>query len=489
MTTSETTSVVQCLSRCTIKPYYLHISEQIQQKQQQRTCNLTPWDLSFLSAHYMHFGLLFSKTLPSSSGDRNLLSMTAVIDQLKHSLSKTLAHFYPLSGRLITNKQDDPPSYSVSLDCQSDQGVEFIHATTALLTLDDILSPIYVPPFIKSFFAAYDNGDKTTINHDGHTVPLIGIQVTELVDGFFVAASFNHVVGDGNSFWHFFNSWAEISRTATVINDVNCISRPPIIDRWFMNKIQEDQVGDDDDDDNIINLPFSHHDEFIGRYPPLPHLVERIFHFSAESLSRLKTQANSENRWPNEVSSFQALVALVWRSITRARCLHPEQETTCELAIDDRWRLNPPLSKEYFGCYIDILTTATTKRELLNHDLGWAGWTLHKAVVGRTDQNVRKWLSDWIEEPKIFQTRPNNDQACILVGGSPRFDTYGCDFGWGKPLTVRSGWPFKFNGNVLTYPGRAGGGSIDVEICLSTTDMSALECDGEFMSAVQTYPG
>ncbi|RZC90119.1 hypothetical protein C5167_044745 [Papaver somniferum] len=487
MTSSETTSVVQCLSRCAIKPYYLHILKQTQQKQQQRQqkrCNLTPWDLSFLSAHYMHFGLLFSKRPPSSAaGDhRNLVSMTDVIDQLKHSLSRTLAHFYPLSGRLVTNKQDDPPSYCVSLDCKSDQGVEFIHASAALVTLNDILSPIYIPPFIKSFFAAYDSGDMTTINHDGHTVPLLGVQVTELVDGIFVSASFNHVVGDGNSFWHFFNSWAEISRTG-MRNEVNCISRPPIIDRWFLKKSQE-EVGDDDDD--IINLPFSHHDEFIGRYPPLSDLVERIFHFSAESLSRLKAQANSEHHRPHEVSSFQALVALVWRSITRARCLHPEQETTCKLAIDDRWRLNPPLSKEYFGCYIDILTTAKTKtRELLNHDLGWAGWTLHKAVVGRTDQNVRKWLSDWIKEPKIFQTRPNNDQACILVGGSPRFDTYGCDFGWGKPLTVRSGWPFKFNGNVLTYPGRAGGGSTDVEICLSSTAMSALECDGEFMSAVR----
>ncbi|MBA0567622.1 hypothetical protein Golob_005172 [Gossypium lobatum] len=61
--------------------------------------------------------------------------------------------------------------------------------------------------------------------------------------------------------------------------------------------------------------------------------------------------------------------------------------------------------------------------------------------------------------------------------GSRRFNTYGNEFGLGKALTVRSGSAHKFDGNVSSYPGREGGRSIDLEICLSPFSMNAFESD------------
>ncbi|KAI3959300.1 hypothetical protein MKW98_018890 [Papaver atlanticum] len=475
---SRATGLVRCLSRCTIKPY-LGISKQAQLTHQQerkrknlqqyiqkpQAYNLTPWDISLISAHYNQVGLLFAKPTSSLSissvdnaGDQHRYSPGTLVDQLKHSLSRTLAHFLPLSGRFVTSKNDDQTSLSISIKCNDDssQGVDFIHAA-APVTLYDILSPRYIPPIVRSFFASYDDGTMLMVKHDGNRA----------CGWLFIGCSINHAVVDGMSFWHFFNAWAEICRAKE--NSDEFISRPAILERWFLKEHQKEVDNDEHQDTNsIIHLPFSHPDEFIHRYPPPP-LVEKIFHFSAQSMSQLKEQANND--------------ALVWRSLARARGFHAEQVTNCEICINDRKRLSPPLSDDYFGCYINIVTGKTKTWDLLSQNLGKAALILHEAIADHTDETIRSWLHDWKKEPKIFQLGSHYDNCSLIIGGSPKFNPYGCDFGWGKPLAVRSGWTNKFSGTVRMNPGQVGGGSVDLEIYLSPEAMSALESDEEFMDA------
>ncbi|XP_026450936.1 uncharacterized acetyltransferase At3g50280-like [Papaver somniferum] len=129
----------------------------------------------------------------------------------------------------------------------------------------------------------------------------------------------------------------------------------------------------------------------------------------------------------------------------------------------------------------------TKAGELLRQNLGSTALGLHAVIADRTDENIRSWLNDWKKESKIINLGSNYDNSSMLVGGSPRFNPYGCDFGWGKPLAVLIGWPYKFSGNVWTNPGKAGGGSVDLEIFLSPKAMSALESDDEFMGATSTH--
>ncbi|KAJ4967212.1 hypothetical protein NE237_019061 [Protea cynaroides] len=447
---------VRHISRCSINPDYF--SEESKQ-----TFHLTPWDISMLSAHYIQKGLLFPKPPPATND--NGPSIT-IIDHLKDSLSRTLFHFLPLAGQLVTHKHEDPPSYSISisLDCKNTPGVEFIHAV-ADVTTSDILSPIDVPPIVQSFFPL----DKA-VNHDGHTLPLLAVQVTEILDGIFIACSLNHVVGDGVSYWNFFNSWAEICRTVQGKQDH--ISRPPILRRWFL-----------DGHGPIINLPFSHHDEFIDRYQPPVVLRERFFHFSPQSVRMLKAKVNAECN-TSTISSFQALSALVWRCVTRARRHLPnDRKTSFRFTIDNRSRLSPPLSSHYFGHCVQAGNASATIGELLNHGIGWAALLLHEAVKGHTDSKVRKWLEVWMKSPFIYQLEDFFDPCNVRMGGSCRFDMYGCDFGWGMAEAVRSGSGNKFDGKVFSYPGRQGG-SVELEVCLLPESMSVLESDPEFMDAV-----
>jgi hypothetical protein len=61
-------------------------------------------------------------------------------------------------------------------------------------------------------------------------MPLLSIQIIELIDGIFVGCSKNHCIVDGTSYWHFFNSWSEIFQAEG--NDIS-IAHPPIHKRWF----------------------------------------------------------------------------------------------------------------------------------------------------------------------------------------------------------------------------------------------------------------
>jgi hypothetical protein len=64
---------------------------------------------------------------------------------------------------------------------------------------------------------------------------------------------------------------------------------------------------------------------------------------------------------------------------------------------------------------------------------------------------------------------------------------YGNEFGMGKALAVRSGYANKFDGKITSYPGLEGGGSIDLEVCLSLDKMMALETDKEFTSSTSVF--
>ncbi|RZC64856.1 hypothetical protein C5167_008541 [Papaver somniferum] len=468
MNPQTTKNAVRQISKCTIRPH--QVLEESKQPHY-----LTPWDLPLFNLHYIQDGLLFRKPATSIEDPNPTVTF---IDQLKHSMSITLTHFYPLSGRMVTKQQDNPPFYGIYVDCSDDSvGAEFIHAAADIISMTDIFTPTDVPRIVQSFFAL-----EGANCHDGHTEPLLVVQVTELLDGIFVGCSFNHVIGDGTSFWKFFNAFSEITRKVRKASkeagdqQIECnISRLPITKRWFM------------EDPTLINLPFSHHKEFIERYER-PLLRERMFHFTEESLAKLKAKANEEcNTKHAQISSFQALSALVWRSITRARHFTSDRKTDCRLAIDNRLRLNPPLSENYFGNCVQSVCGTTTAGELLEHGIGWAALLLHEAVKEHTNEKIRGSRDEWMRKPYILKMGPLLDDASVLMGNSPRFDIYGCDFGLGVAVAARCGFANKFDGKVTSYRGLTGIGSVMLEVCLPPESMSALESDAEFMDAVSRH--
>lgn len=457
---SPSPTTVTAVSRCTVVPDRPSALGKLK---------LTVSDLPMLSCHYIQKGVLFTRpTIPSS----HLLPL------LRRALSRALSHFPPLAGRLSTDADD-----VVYIDC-NDAGVEFVHAVGNGVTVADVMgrSPEQcysddVPAVVKEFFV-FD----CLVSYQGHFRPLAAVQVTELADGLFVGITVNHSVVDGTSFWNFFNSWAEICRGAEKI------SRPPVFRRSFIH-----------DSPAVIRFPPGGPAVSFDATAPIR---ERIFHFSADAISELKSRANG---WPaipafveifgkaknddlikpkgGEISSFQSLCAQLWKSVTKARKLLQEKETTFRMAVNCRHRVEPAVDKYYFGNAIQSIRTVAAAGDIVGKDLGHVARLLHLNVAGYNDGTIRKMAKEWEKEPRVFPLG-NPDGASITMGSSPRFPMYDNNMGWGLPAAVRSGRANKFDGKISAFPGRDGGGSVDLEVCLSPETMAGLEADPEFMQYV-----
>ncbi|CAN0909653.1 Uncharacterized acetyltransferase At3g50280 [Linum grandiflorum] len=460
---SYNSSAVTVISKCTVVP---------DQKSTVSDLKLSASDLPMLSCHYIQKGALFSKPqFPFSS----------LCLLLKSSLSHTLTLFPPLAGRLST----DPTTAAVYIAC-NDSGADFLHASAPSISVLDIIGSVRGPEFVNGFFAM-----DRTVSYQGHHRPILAVQVTELADGVFVGCSVNHSVTDGTSFWNFFNTFAQVSR------GVKWISSLPDFTRDDTCPLMTSAV---------LRLPQGGPRVTFDETAPLS---ERIFRFSREAVLKLKATVNGNNnnsKWAGvvdsaelmgkqsndsiyyqkkEISSFQSLCALVWRAVTKARNLSASKTTTFRMAVNCRHRVNPKMDALYFGNAIQSIPTYASAGDVTSRELRWLAERLNENVSAYNDATVRRVVSEWEENPRCFPLG-NLDGASMTMGSSPRFPMYDNDFGWGRPLAVRSGKANKFDGKMSAFPGREGGGTVDLEVVLSPETMDAIEADEEFMQFVSS---
>ncbi|KAK2657510.1 hypothetical protein Ddye_010562 [Dipteronia dyeriana] len=411
--------------------------------------DLTPWDLQFLLLDTIQKGLVFHKPKPNHDN---------LIHHLQTSLSRTLDFFLPLAGRLATVEHGDETT-SFFIDCNN-AGAEFVHAIADGVSVSDIIEQTYVPDHIVySFFPL--NGVR---NYEGTSNPLLAVQVTELVDGIFIGCTINHTALDGTSFWHFFNSWSEISR------GLDSLSKPPVLERWFLH-----------DTDAPIRIPLFKKEQLHSKFVSPP-LQQRVFHFTAESIAELKAKANAEIG-THKISSLQALLSHIWRSAVRNKQLDPNEETVFRIVIGLRSRLQPPMAQQYLGNAIQGSNIKMKAGEVLEQGLGYLALQMNTLIAVHTEETFRNYLEAWRENPKIFTPEGVFTSNGFVPSSSPRNNVYGTDFGWGRPIAVRSGPGNKYDGKITIFPGTKQG-SVDIEACLSPEVLQAMGDDAEFMDAV-----
>ncbi|KAK8926173.1 hypothetical protein KSP39_PZI018361 [Platanthera zijinensis] len=429
-------SPVTILSKATVFP---------NQKSPPLELKLSVSDLPMLSCHYIQKGLLFPPPA---------IPIDPLISLLSTALSRALSSFPPLAGRLITHADG-----RIFVSC-SDTGAEFSHAAAPCLTIPLLIPPSSdVPVQVKYLFPL-----EAAVSHDGHFLPLSSFQLTELGDGaVFLACAINHAVVDGTSFWNFFNAWAELCRSP----ERATVSRPPDLRRNFFAESTAVLCFPDGKGPSVT-------------FPVDAPLRERIFHFRREAIRELKSKANDFLN--EEISSFQSLCAQVWISVTRARKnLQASMPTTFRMAVNCRRRVVPPVDEYYFGNAIQSIPTTAAVEEVADGELPKISRMLSGNVAAHGDKMIRERVSEWEASPSCFPLG-NPGGAGLTMGSSPRFPMYERnDFGWGGPTAVRSGMANKFDGKISAFPGREGGGSVDLEVCLSPETMAELLLEKEFM--------
>ncbi|RHN42257.1 putative omega-hydroxypalmitate O-feruloyl transferase [Medicago truncatula] len=422
--------------------------------------DLVPWDLKYLKLAPIQKGLLFHK--PN----------TNQIDHLKQTLSSTLNFFPPLAGRLVITQHDEPNNASCSIICNN-AGALFVHAKAEHTAIADILQPKYVPPIVSSLFLLNE-----VQNYEGTSQPLLAVQVTELIDGIFIGFAINHVGVDAKSFWHFINSWAEISQ------GFNKPTNIPSFKRWFSNNINRP-----------IRFPFTKE----AQKQPFTNEAQnqqcevsshRIFHFSKEQILQLKSKANAEISSSNSsekiiISSLQALLSHVWRLIISKQNLKPEERSAFVLPIDCRTRMCPKLEDNYFGSGIGATGYVIMQvGELMESGIGKIAMEMNKVIsIQSHHEKVVNNYESWLKTPSIPEAGRSSSNL-LIASSSPRFNYYGNDFGWGKPIAVRNGVGLKRNiGRVIVLGGEEEG-SVDIQVCLPYDILEAMGNDHLSMDAI-----
>ncbi|ODM16069.1 hypothetical protein SI65_08503 [Aspergillus cristatus] len=223
--------------------------------------------------------------------------------------------------------------------------------------------------------------------------------------------------------------------------------------------------------------------------PPAPPAKSTwaYFSFQPSSLAALKTLA-IETLPSGYISTDDALTALIWQSITRARLprLNSETNTTFARAIDVRRFLFIP--QTYPGLIQNMTYHTSALQNLVHEPLGVVASWLRAAVDPETstlgyDSRALATFLTRVADKTVFLFSAGMDLSSDLMLSSwASVGCYDLDFGLGVgcPEAVRRPRFDPFESLVYLMP-RSPGGEITAAVCLRDEDMERLRVDGEFM--------
>lgn len=364
-------------------------------------------------------GLLFFK-IPSPTS--HLLD--TILPHLKQSLSLTLTHFLPLAGNIIhplDHKQRPILRYQLRDSLRftvSESAADFNHlAGDNYRECDELyaLAP-QLPPAARL--------------DDAISVPAFALQVTLFHgEGLCIGFVANHGVADARTVVLFFHAWAMISRSEIkgpddvcyVLKQGNCL---PFFDRKGVENLNGlcslfwDTIGIDSPvEPPAAAFPFNK--------------VQATFVLKREEILKLK---NLIRGVADHVSCFTVVCAVVMVCLARCGGDEAAEEPECFCTVADcRGRTEPPLPGNYFGNCL-----APMKAELQHGEaIGGEGFVIAAKAIGKAVKEsvynekggVLRCAENW---PAEFETMGGGKRRCTVYG-SPRFDFYATDFGWGTP--------------------------------------------------------
>ncbi|KAF3001712.1 hypothetical protein E8E14_002544 [Neopestalotiopsis sp. 37M] len=223
-------------------------------------------------------------------------------------------------------------------------------------------------------------------------LPIMLIQLNFLQGGLIINWNPYHAVGDGQTFFTWTEVWAEECRRAQGIPITKPAHVPDNILTYRKNSLNLKPPGEgrggtieDHPQYAIMTDPYKQLEKLLKREGH----VGQIFYFSEESLARLKKDAyplNPSDSEPSYISTNDALSVLAWRSVMAAQFpldeIKGDPVTTFNIAIDGRYRTQPPIDKATLGCFVMFLEVKVPLRRMLEtEDLRELAALLRQAII------------------------------------------------------------------------------------------------------------
>ncbi|KAG4911718.1 hypothetical protein AAZX31_19G028100 [Glycine max] len=355
---------------------------------------------------------------------------TTVLPNLKHSLSLTLHHFPPLAGTITWPN----------------------HSPLPLIT--------YTPGNTIPFTIAQSNADFNTLSsnlsqvnhHLQNLIPhltisheeasVLALQLTLFPNqGFSIGITTHHAALDGKSSTLFIKSWAHFCSQLNTSPE-EPLSLPKHLIPSFDRSVIRDTLGIGEIYANSwMNFGGATNDRSLNVWDSLggsqTDLVKGLFELTPLDIKKLKKLAESkvvvgDNKKKIRVTSFTVTCAYLLSCAVKA------EQPNCErvpfiFSVDCRARLDPPIPGTYFGNSVVSLLVIAKREELLGEEAFFKSVLGISEELNRIEGDVLNGADRWM--PKI-QSVMSERPRLFSVAGSPRFEVYDVDFGWGRPKKV-----------------------------------------------------
>ncbi|URE22669.1 Omega-hydroxypalmitate O-feruloyl [Musa troglodytarum] len=337
-----------------------------------------------------------------------------VVERVKSSVSDVLLiPYYFMAGRLNFNLE----TKRLELLCNN-AGALFVGATSrrSLEELGNLSAP---NPSFQHLILRTDgfSGPNET--------PIFTIQVTVFrCGGFSIGIMTNHSVVDGKSAAEMFENLAAICRgdglkIRELHVDRSCIgARDPPQIRFHHAEYTKRR------DATCFTSP--------GRPSPSTAPLQvsknhdyRVLSLSPDMIDGLKRKAMTEC-----CSTFEAVVAHLWRARTKAVFDDPLEISSVLFAVDVRSKVSPPLPRGFTGNAVITASASAGAAELGERPLCFAVKRVREAIGRVTDEYVRSAV-DWLEVNKGV---PSVLERNFFVSAWWKLPFHELDFGWGKPV-------------------------------------------------------
>ncbi|KAF8388336.1 hypothetical protein HHK36_027002 [Tetracentron sinense] len=376
------------------------------------------------------------------------------LPKLKHSLSLTLQHFYPLAGNLIWPPESENP---------------FILSVTG-----DSVSFTIAESNTDFYHLSGNHARNVTESHplvphlpiSDTVASVLALQVTVFSNGgFCIGITMHHGVLDGQSSAMFFKSWASICRSG------DSSLSPELVPFYDRSLIKDDPEGLE----KVYSRPTESKTEFNNNRRSLvvmdckapPNSVRSTFELSRADIERLRKRVLEQTPLLH-VSTFVLTCAYTWVCLVRADLKNLRKKRICFVfAVDCRTRLDPPVPITYFGNCISCCMVHAKTCDVKGEDgLGIAVEEFYKVIRG-LDNGVLIGM-----EKEIPADPSEEREAPFGIAWSNRFRVYETDFGCGRPRKVEM-ISIDKSGAMSLLESRDGSGGVEIGLVLNKQEMEA----------------
>ncbi|CAN6313806.1 unnamed protein product [Urochloa humidicola] len=290
----------------------------------------------------------------------------------------------------------------------------------------------------------------------------------------------HHHVADGHSMSAFFTTWASAVR-AGKDGFFTAPSPPPFLDRAATAVPRATPAPAFDhrsiefkghDDDELSSKP----DAAVAPMAADKIIRNLTVHFTAEFIAGLKARAGGVR-----CSTFQCLLAHVWKKITAARDLKPEEFTQVRVAMNCRSRADPAVPMDFSGNMVLWAFPRLQVRDLLNSSYGRVVHAIRDAVA-RVDA---EYIQSFVDFGAVADARGEELVATAAAAGTMLcpdlevdswlgFQFHQMDFGTGPPCAFLPP-DLPIEGLMIFVPSRAAKGGVDLFVAVAECHVEAFE--------------